>query len=538
MTESLNVRDPRGTRRKSVQGPLSERVQDLAHKDVWLIRSWAACSGMEPLLDALEHALLQRFPGVRVRHCAKPTAYSVEDTSFFKEVAANADAFFYAGAFSASTTHYAVHYGAVLERMGVPGVVIAYDTLIEDAQNSAATAASPVRWQPVPFPLDALPLDELNPIALQLVETLCAPRNPHEMSTRETAQQPPPRFTAVQGDDVQEHYHANGFTDGLPVVPPTMELVRRMLLGTSMSPATVVAASVGPEGWEATVEQVAINAVMAGCTPASFPVVLAALEAYTTGIPGNPSVYVTHARSTSNFAHMQVVNGPIADAIGMNGGLNALGPGNRANATIGRALRLLIVNLGGGRIGVNMMPVIGNPAAYTFAFAENSNQSPWPSLAETRGFSKNDNVLTLFGGGWSHTGNYLGTGLDRLAADVSSFEFPNGLAVLVSPGRAKELFESGWSRGKIEDHIWRHARCPMKDFRSTPYWPTLIEPNLRMEPSLRQWPVEYLTLPDDAWVSIYPRDKIKVIVVGGDVSPMMQAWKTQMGPSISIDKWM
>ena len=120
---------------------------------------------------------------------------------------------------------------------------------------------------------------------------------------------------------------------------------------------------------------------------------------------------------------------------GMNAGLNALGPGKRANATIGRALRLALVNLGGLAIGTNALPVQGNPAAFTLAFAENEEASPWPSLARRRGFADGESVVTLMVGGWSHVGNYIAEGLDRLARDVAPLEYPSGLALLVSPAK-------------------------------------------------------------------------------------------------------
>jgi hypothetical protein len=184
-----------------------------------------------------------------------------------------------------------------------------------------------------------------------------------------------------------------------------------------------------------------------------------------------------------------------------------------------------------------MMPVIGNPAGFTFAFAENEQDSPWPSLIADQGRAPDANVLTLFGGGWTHAGNYLDGGLDKLAADAASFEFPSGLAILISPPKARALHAEGWTKARIEEFVWSRAQCPMKSFRQSVYWPTLIEPNLRMPDEMRLWPREFLTLPDEQRVSVYPRSKVRVIVVGGAVSPMMQVWKTQMGPSVSIDRW-
>ena len=126
-----------------------------------------------------------------------------------------------------------------------------------------------------------------------------------------------------------------------------------------------------PEGWRRTVEKVAINAVMAGATPREMPVLLAAVQAFGSGH------FASGVRSTNSFSFMQLVNGPIAREVGMNSGTYALGPGNRANATIGRALRLFIYNLGGGENGINLMGTQGNVGSYAFCFAENEALSPW-----------------------------------------------------------------------------------------------------------------------------------------------------------------
>lgn len=533
----LEILNPRGRQAAIEKVRLSSRPSGLDFKRVWLVRSWAAGSGMEPILQTIEAVLKAGYPGVSVEHVAKPTAYSVDDPEFRDAVAANADAFIYAAAYSASTTHYAIHYGAMIEAAGCPGVVLCYDTLKNDAANSVRGACAPVRWISVPYPLDGAGAGTLTEIAHQAVQRLLDELLPAERGAGLVPPPMSPEYIDFRGRSAQDALYEDGYTDGLPVVVPTEERVRRMLGGTSISEDTVVASDVGPEGWTATVKHVAINAVMAGCTPEAFPIVLAAVHAYASGPPGSQSMYATQARATSSFAFMQLVNGPIASLAGMNSGLNALGPGNRGNATVGRALRLSILNLGGGKVGTNLMPVIGNVAAYTFAFPENEAGSPWASLAQSRGFSTGENVLTFFSGGWSHTGNYIEAGLERLAEDVAGFEYPSGLTILMSPARARALASTGWTKESIEEFVWSNATRPLRDLRRTTYWPTLIEPNLRGPESLRRWPSTYLNLRDDDIVQVYPRQLVKVVVVGGDVSPMMQAWKMQIGSSVSIDRW-
>src|SRR5262249_54687108 len=149
--------------------------------------------------------------------------------------------------------------------------------------------------------------------------------------------------------EVQTYFDEHHWTDGLPIVPPTEDAVAAMLKGTHHGKDEIVTRAMVPEGWPVTVEKVAINGVMAGAPPSAMPVLLAAVEAFGSGH------FASSVRSTNSFSFMQIVNGPIAREIGMNAGTYALGPGNRANASIGRALRLFIYNLGGGENGVNLM---------------------------------------------------------------------------------------------------------------------------------------------------------------------------------------
>src|SRR5215470_12562383 len=197
---------------------------------------------------------------------------------------------------------------------------------------------------------------------------------------------------AVLEDEFETAFE-RGWTDGLPVVPPTAARVLRMLDGTTRAPDEVVAV-VPPDLVPITVEKVAINAVMAGCKPEYLPVVLAAVSAACTD-----SFNMHGLLCTTYFSGpVIIVNGPIAAQIGMNSGLNCLGQGNRANATIGRALQLVVRNVGGGLPGGIDRATMGSPGKYSFCFAENEAGSPWESLAVERGFAKSASTVSLFPG--------------------------------------------------------------------------------------------------------------------------------------------
>ena len=194
-------------------------------------------------------------------------------------------------------------------------------------------------------------------------------------------------------EDPWEAMHDRGWSDGMPVVPPTEARVLAMLEGTHRSPADIVAV-VPPDMAECTVEKVAVNAVLAGCRPEYLPVVITALEAACTDEFNMHGLLAT----TMPVAPVLIVNGPIRRRIGMNSGLNVLGQGNRANATIGRALQLVIRNVGGGRPGGVDRATHGSPHKYGMCFAEDEEGSPWTSLAQSRGFSAEQSTVTLFPG--------------------------------------------------------------------------------------------------------------------------------------------
>lgn len=241
----------------------------------------------------------------------------------------------------------------------------------------------------------------------EIHERLTAARKGEALSAR--------RIEIAEQDDVFEFMFDQGFSDGLPLVPPTPERVLRMLSGTKRAPHEVVAI-VAPGLAPATVEKVAVNAVMAGCRPEYMPVILAALEAVCTDAFNIHGVTAT----TMGASPVIVVNGPIRDRIGMNKGLGALGAGNRANATIGRALRLIIRNIGGGRPGEVERSTLGSPLKYTMCFAEHEERSPWPALHVERGFRKEDSVVTVFAmtGGPVHIVDQESREPDQLAGSL------------------------------------------------------------------------------------------------------------------------
>ncbi|ALO45948.1 thioredoxin family protein [Pseudohongiella spirulinae] len=258
-------------------------------------------------------------------------------------------------------------------------------------------------------------------------------------------------------EDTIEACYARGWSDGLPVVPPTPVRVLRMLKGTQRDPQEIVGI-MPPDLVPCTVEKIAINAVMAGCKPEYMPVLLAALEAALDDDFGLHGLICT----TMFGSPMIMVNGPIAKAIGMNSGNNALGQGNRANATIGRALQLIIRNVGGGRPGEIDRATLGNPGKYTFCFAE-AEDSDWLPLAQQRGIPAGRSAVTVFPGEGvqgiidqkSRDPESLARSMAESlrAVDNVKLAMAGDAVLVVAPDHARIFIEAGWSKQRLRERL-------------------------------------------------------------------------------------
>ncbi|MCY3740068.1 MAG: hypothetical protein OXH00_03510 [Candidatus Poribacteria bacterium] len=254
--------------------------------------------------------------------------------------------------------------------------------------------------------------------------------------------------------DLIETCYENGWTDGLPVVPPTPERVERMLSGTDRDPDELIAA-VPPKWGRATVEKVAINAVMAGCKPAYLPLILTAVEAMISEQFNLHGVQVT----TSHVGPMLVVNGPIRKQLEVNDGFNLFGQGWRANATIGRALRLICTNIGGALPGELDRAAFGHAGKYTCCIAEKEEASPWSAMHVDRGFRADDSTVTVFAAAGPQTVNDHGSNtaegiLNTISENIAAPGNSSGETLLViGVEHAKTISEDGFSKADIRRYI-------------------------------------------------------------------------------------
>src|SRR5436190_18763101 len=273
------------------------------------------------------------------------------------------------------------------------------------------------------------------------------------------------RIALGDDEDEQEAMFARGWSDGLPLVPPTEERVLRMLDGTARDPQEVVGL-VPPDIAPATVEKIAINAVMAGCKPEYLPVVLAAVEAVLDERFAMHGVLAT----TGFVGPVVVVNGPIRRRIGMNAKGNALGQGNRANGAVGRALQLVIRNVGGGRPREVDRATLGNPGKYTYCFAEDEEGSSWEPLSVERGIAPGRSAVTVFAGfglqGVVDQKSRDPESLSRSMAESLKAIHNVKLApscdalLVVCPEHERTFRKAGWPKARVYQELYRLCEIP------------------------------------------------------------------------------
>ena len=266
--------------------------------------------------------------------------------------------------------------------------------------------------------------------------------------------------------DLFEVFDSRGWTDGLPIVPPTRARVDAFIAESGRE-ATDLLALFPPAFQEATIGVLAVNAVMAGCRPQYFPVVVAAIEAML-----DPAFNLYGINATTHpVAPLAIVSGPIVDRIGLNHGYNVFGSGFRANATIGRAIRLAMINVGGGTPGKGDRATHGQPAKFSYCIAEDAAGSPWPSLAEQRGFGCADDVVTIFGADAPHEVNDHSSGSGAGVLDTISSVFANlgcnnayfnegELCLVMGPEHAERVARDGWSLKDVQAYL--HERCRLR----------------------------------------------------------------------------
>ena len=382
---------------------------------------------------------------------------------------------------------------AELEKAGVPTVsFVARDFVSAWQRGAPVFGVKELARVVVPRPLVGMQAEDIYPhvdVAFDALLTMLT--EPMAQKAAEEEGVPPAEVIAIEGEDryaALEHMNRmfldQGWGDGFPLWAPTRERVDAMLRGTKRAPSQTVVVLAPGKGL-ATVEKIAINAVMAGCQPEHLPVLLAAVEAI-----GDPRFMMRNvAMSTGAHAPMMLVNGPIVGKLGINTGRCALGPGapSAVNTVLGRAMRLVYMNLGHAYPGHMDLDTLGSPTKYSMCLGENMDASPWEPFHVEKGFEREASVVTMFTTyALSEVEDNYGTtpqavlntaSLSACNAGVKSVGYwlcgwradPDARVqvkdkhlLLVCPVHAAVYKKHGWSKQDIRDYLYKNARMPFE----------------------------------------------------------------------------
>ena len=477
-------------------GLINPRVSDLAGKKIAVI--WDGKKGGDNFCEAIEKLLNKRYPTATTIRLVWGNAEAAENAK--KEM----DTFIYGVGDNGMGGWIQCRQVIALEKLGIPGVFVIGDNAIHTSKMSAEDAGMPaIRIVSLPS-IDYYPnrstVASIRPVAAasidRIIEALTRPLTPEEKNPGKKAQKKPVETVEFSADSYEsalesfnQSYLDNHWGDGLPLVPPTELAVKQMLAGTTRAPGEVIGRIPYRNGI-ATIEKVAVNAVMAGAKPEYLPVIISAVECL-----AEEGTYTHMMSSEGSFTLMIMVSGPIAKEINMNCGVGLLGHGWRANNTIGRAVRLSLINIGYLWPGEIDMALIGRPSPHTFyTFAENMEQSPWESFNSGLGYKPKDSCVTVstvtsgggmgmrtYGGGvvepWD-TRSVLNDIVKDIANDRGTFaQYKVGVAnpaahlrkhiLVIHPEFAIMLQRLGFkSKQNLRDYLYENTMVPFEELNS------------------------------------------------------------------------
>jgi len=395
-----------------------------------------------------------------------------------------------------------------MEKAGKPALILCNEGFADDARSAASSRGWPgIRILPETVPCECSVLEQVetgvDAAVDDIVKALTSPLNPEEAFPKKE----PEKLSRItfKGDlaEVNRFFYRRGWTDGFPVIPPTEKAVTEMLAGTDLSPDHVVGELI-PRLGKATLEKIAVNAVMAGALPTYMPVLVAGVQA----IISHESSFGGWGVSTGSWAPFWIINGPIRRHLNINSGQGALSPGDIANATIGRAMGLIIKNIGGARKGIEDMGVMGNPMRYTAVIAENEEASPWEPLNVQEGYHEEQNTITVF----SPNSYYQVIGystddkgiLSTIIYNLGPGRRDGDTCILLNEAHARILADKGWSKKDIITFITEHAYVP---FTHHPYyWGSHVKPSTQ-----KLMPVN----PHDNILLVPEPNRLRIVVTGG-----------------------
>jgi len=369
-----------------------------------------------------------------------------------------------------SPTLYIAYNTAYIEKLGKPAVILTGKAGSNMARSGVSAKGFPeLRILEVDLPhIDFNASDSIQELFIpgiagvldQLIDALTKQLTEKEKSPSKGAEKASRIIYKGSLEDVNRFFYKNGWSYGMPVIPPTEEAVKEMLTGTDL-PADHVVATLPPMLGKATVEKIAVNAVMAGCLPTYMPVLIAGIQALAD--PSNIKLE-GYTCSMGCWEALWIINGPIRQALHINSGKALMSPYYRPNATIGHALGLILMNISGVRPGMEEGAAIGHEGKFGVCFAENEEMSPWEPLHVQYGFKKEDNTITSF---WPNNRSFWQTRgteniLNTITENIPAFGFDPGCALILVPSVAKDLADSGYSKKDFLAYIREYARRPVE----------------------------------------------------------------------------
>lgn len=346
-----------------------------------------------------------------------------------------------------------------IEDFGTPVAVLVNRGFLNDAYSAASGKGMP-NIRPVAESVDCeatvLPEIEsnINAVMDDIITALTKPLTQEEKAPKKDTEQLSRIVFKGSLEEVNRFFYRRGWSDGLPIIPPTEEAVAEMLTGTDLAPDHVVTKII-PRMGKATVEKIAVNAVMAGALPTYMPVLIAAVQA----IMEKKARFDTFEVSTGSWAPMLAINGPVRTDINLNCSSGMLSPGNIANTAIGRALGLIVKNIGGARKAVEDMGVIGNPMKYSLVVGEHEEESPWEPLHVNRGCRKEDSALTIFCPNSFMQSIPFETSAQGIADMLVDYGATPISCFILIPSWAKALAREGWTKQRLIEYVVQNTKA-------------------------------------------------------------------------------
>jgi hypothetical protein len=479
MASEFEVLSPRGDVDPIKRIALNPRLTDLNKATIGLYATFKEHWVL--ILDEIAKQLKELYPGVqftRYQYTKDLNPYTqvaevakdAEERPGFEEWIKGVDGVIVANADAGSCTLYLTYNATFPEHLGKPTVLTVASDFVDLLKRAAELRGVPaLRYARLEI-LDIAMEPDMKPWIERIIpgrvrEALPAviaglidPLTPEEAAVPASSENGP--RIAMKGtiDEVFTTFYSQGWTYGMPIMPPTQEALDQMLTGTDL-PAEHVVATLPPQMGKATVEKIAINGIMAGCLPTHMPVLVAAVEAM-----ADPHMWLeAYTCSIASWAPLMMVNGPVRKDLNLTVGSTLLSPYRRGNAALAHAMGLILMNIAGIKAGREDMAIFGHEGRFGICIAENEEESPWEPMHVYYGLEKGDSAITV---SWPNTRYFgmmpedIGIILKSICDGIPAFGFDPGCTMIMSPQLAKFLHSHGLSRKDVVDYIVEYARVP------------------------------------------------------------------------------